>query len=167
MATIDATVGGASANSYLTNAEATVFLETHALYNTWWSEDTLQGNKLIEATRLLDEYVDWKGTINGATQALRWPRTGALNRDEQVIAADTIPEGVKRATAVFAAELLAEDRQAERDDTGIRSVSVAGAVSVNFDKTDKKKVIPESVRSIIREFGTVIGWGSQAKVVRG
>jgi hypothetical protein len=168
MATLVATVGAANANSYLTNAEAEVLLEQTPVYSVWDTKNpTEQDNALMEATRLLDEYVDWNGKIAGDTQALRWPRSEVTDPDGRAVLSTVVPTAIKTATALFAAELLSTDRQLERDDTGIRSVGVAGAVSVTFDKTDKKKVIPERVRSVVRPYGNIAGWSAISRVVRG
>ena len=133
-AVIDATVGGASANSYLTVAEADAYMETHPLFSNWDGATAQeQINALIEGTRLLDDYFSWIGDIASDTQALRWPRTNAEDPDGRAVASDIIPDPVKRATAVMGTETLLSSVQAARDDEGIHSVSVAGAVSVVFD----------------------------------
>lgn len=168
MATVDATVGGASANSYLTVDEAEVILETSALYTTWDTTNPVaQGNALIRASRMLDEYIEWYGDIVTDEQAMRWPRKNAVDPDGRTIESTVIPPAVKQGAALLAVELLVEDRQAERDDTGLHSVGVGGAVSVTFDKRDKKKVIPERVRSVLRAYGSISGFNTTSRVVRG
>lgn len=165
--TVDATPGGATANSYVTQADATLYMESHALNATWLAASGAQMDAaLVEATRLLDEYVDWSGVIVGAVQSLRWPRSDVTDRDGRAVDAATIPVDLAHATAIFATELLATNRQAEREDTGLSSVGV-GAISVSYSKQDKKKVIPESVKSMIRAYGTIVGYSSVSPVVRG
>ena len=164
---IDATAGGANANSYVTEADALTYIEPHALNGVYTDASVDQrAAALVESTRLLDEYFDWKGSIASNTQALRWPRSDVTDPDGRTVASDSIPVFLARATAIYAAELLVQNRQTDPDGEGLSSVSVAGAVSVVFDKTFKSKAIPESVLSSLRPYGSY-AQSSRVKVVRG
>lgn len=73
---IDATVGGASANSYTPLTYANALFENMLLPNTWDSavpDD--QERALMTATMWLEEY-DYVGRAATLTQALKWPRFG-------------------------------------------------------------------------------------------
>lgn len=73
---LDATIGGAAANSYITLAYANQFFEKLLLPNAWDSatpDD--QERALMTATQWLEEY-DWVGRTATLTQALKWPRFG-------------------------------------------------------------------------------------------
>ena len=57
-ATIDATIKGASANSYVTLAEANTYFETVPDSSTWTNKTDDQKNRsLISATRWIDSFV--------------------------------------------------------------------------------------------------------------
>lgn len=104
-ATIDATVGGAAANSYLTIAAADAIVETMPGTTAWATATTDQKTRaLITATRGLDTLA-WIGTPTATTQALDWPRTGAACNGTEY-PDDAIPEPVSYATFDLAEALL-------------------------------------------------------------
>ena len=73
-ATIDATLSGAAANSYVTLAAADTYFETVPDSSTWTSKTTDQKNRaLISATRWIDA-LSFYGDRCTTTQALKWPR---------------------------------------------------------------------------------------------
>jgi hypothetical protein len=84
---IDATAGGANANSYLTLAEATAIVDgfvQDADVTAWASATTDQKNRaLFTATQRLDRerYLGARATD---TQALQWPRTGVRKPDTYI-----------------------------------------------------------------------------------
>lgn len=103
-ATIDETVGGENANSYVTLAEADAFFEEQALSTAWdAAADDDKNRALISATRRLDQE-DFRGVpvnsltgkASSDTQALQWPRSGAG------FLKTVIPEPIKRATMKLA-----------------------------------------------------------------
>ena len=120
---IDATVGGASANSYLTLADAQAIIDgfvEDADVTAWASATTDQKNRaLFTATQRLDRerYLGARATD---TQALQWPRTGVRKPDTYIntyavgfpfrITTDyftdtEIPDQIKYAQVVLAAYL--------------------------------------------------------------
>lgn len=109
--TIDATVGGASANSFCTLAEAVTYLEGKMPSPATWdaaAPDT-QHRALVSATRWLTAK-DWQGLQASGDQALAWPRQYVVDpRDPDGIEFDTdvIPQLVKDATAELAALMVA------------------------------------------------------------
>jgi hypothetical protein len=117
---IDATVGGANANSYLTLADAQAIIDgfvEDADVTAWASATTDQKNRaLFTATQRLDRerYLGARATD---TQALQWPRTGVRKPDTYIntyavgfpfrITTDyftdtEIPDQIKYAQAVLA-----------------------------------------------------------------
>jgi hypothetical protein len=73
-AVIDATLSGASANSYVTLAQANTYFETVPDSSTWTSKTDDQKNRaLISATGWLDG-LTYYGDRCTTTQALKWPR---------------------------------------------------------------------------------------------
>jgi hypothetical protein len=84
---IDATVGGANANSYLTLAAAQAIIDgfvQDADVTAWASATTDQKNRaLFTATQRLDRE-RFRGARATDTQALQWPRTGVRKPDTYI-----------------------------------------------------------------------------------
>lgn len=84
---IDATVGGANANSYLTLAAAQAIIDgfvQDADVTAWASATTDQKNRaLFTATQRLDRE-RFLGARATDTQALQWPRTGVRKPDTYI-----------------------------------------------------------------------------------
>lgn len=118
--TIDATIGGANANSYLTLSDAQAIIDglvENDDVTAWASATTDQKNRaLYSATQRLDRerYLGARATD---TQALQWPRTGVRKPDTYIntytvgfpfrITADyytdtEIPDQIKKAQAELA-----------------------------------------------------------------
>ena len=155
---LDATIGGASANSYVTVAEADAYFATSFGRTAWGS--ALPANKeivLIESTRLLDLLVSWKGYVKSDTQALRWPRTYVPTIDgvdtvlESYISDSIIPKDVKNAVFELAYSLLSNGGfQASENE--LSKVKV-GPVSIDFSDTVKSNGLPKMVRDMIARWG--------------
>lgn len=157
--TLNATSGSASANSYITLADAETYFESH-LYSSDWDAET-DANKdiaLVMATRLLDNMFDWAGAQTDTTQALRWPRVGMLAANElEYVENDEIPTELKNAQCELAQALIRADRTLDSDIevNKLRALS-AGPVSLQFDVGVVAKIIPDSVyHSIPRWWGRV------------
>ena len=159
--TLDATLGGASANSYVTVAEADAYFATSFGRTAWVS--ALPANKeivLIESTRLLDLLVSWKGYVKSDTQALRWPRTYVPNIDgryngvgtiESYISDSIVPKDIKNAVFELAYSLLSNGGfQASENE--LSKVKV-GPVSIDFSDTVKSNGLPKMVRDMIARWG--------------
>ena len=75
--TLDATLSGATSNSYLVMATALQIAQNVPGGGDWAAKDEEVRNlSLIQATRWL-ETIDYGGTRCKATQRLKWPRSGA------------------------------------------------------------------------------------------
>lgn len=111
MATIDATVGGADANAFVTIAACETYFDERlhvALWSAASADDKIRA--VIMATRDISR-LDFVGLRVTATQALSWPREYAPNPDtsgydDQWYEDDIIPERVKYATMELALEYL-------------------------------------------------------------
>ena len=151
--TLTATAGHASANTYLTVTDANTYHEGH-LYASTWNDATLTQKEqaLVWATRILDSQCLWVGVIASDTQALRWPRVSAYDRDGRLLANDTIPDAVEQATAELARHLITADRTApESTERAVKRVK-AGGVEVEFvnGTSPTALVIPDAVFDLIR-----------------
>ena len=104
-ATIDATLQGASANSYVTLAEANAYFETTPDESTWTNKTDDQKNRaIISATRFINDF-EFYGERCTTTQALKWPRK-EYKVDGVKIDCTFIPQPVKTATFELAHSLL-------------------------------------------------------------
>ena len=108
--TIVATVGSASANSFVTLAEAATYMEARLNATSWESTATTdQKNRaLVEATRELSARV-WLGERTDTTQALSWPREWVVNPDSPTsdyYDNNVVPQRLKDATCELAFEFI-------------------------------------------------------------
>lgn len=108
--TIDETVGGASANSYVTLAEADTFMESRLNASTWETDATTdnQNRALVEATRQITLLI-WDGRRVDDTQALSWPRQLARDPDDpnyDYFSSTVVPQRVKDATMELAFQYI-------------------------------------------------------------
>jgi hypothetical protein len=111
--TITATVGSASANSFVTEAEQIAYMATRGNASTWTTvtgATCTEAEKvaIIEATRELSA-LRWRGYRVDDTQALSWPRYGVANPDSpsgSEFATDVVPVVVKHATCELAFQLV-------------------------------------------------------------
>ncbi len=164
MATLNATAKSASANSYLTLAEANTYMETVRPVDeqTWLKQSEPTRERLLMlATRTIDDHFKFIGSKSAtSTQALQWPRSGVprdgkwsgnyySNFDQ-----DEIPQVIKNATAELARHMVDSDKFAEPDGSGIKQLAVGG-INLTFNEDDRqaKGVIPSHVYSMLRKYG--------------
>jgi len=115
-ATIDATLKGASANSYVTLAEANTYFETVPDSSTWDDKTDDQKNRaIISATRWIDA-LSFYGDRCTETQALKWPRED-YKVDGIAWVCTAIPASIKVATYELA-RAFANDTDAITGSTG-------------------------------------------------
>ena len=161
---LDATVAGASANSYLTQAEGTTFLEDSRLYVTDWTDASSddKDRALIWATYILDRYMEWDGFKRTREQALRWPRSGAFDADGESINFDIIPELLKQGAADLALELLKEDRLVDPEILGLGiDKAKVGPLSIEVNDSEVKGYIPDYVLANLASLGSLGGHASR------
>lgn len=142
-----------NSNSYATATETTTYFEGH-LFASKWTASTTKDEALVHATRLLDAHIIWKGTVADHDQALGWPRFGVLTKDNILIDGDVVPPALKNATAELALILLDGDRSGDKDGVGLKSLKV-DVIELEFDKGDKKSVIPSVAFDLINDLGFI------------
>ena len=121
--TIDATVGGASANSYITLSDANSTIEGLIIdddVQAWISATDDNKNRALFTAAVRGDRERFLGARVTSTQALQWPRTGVRKPDTYIntyatgfpfrISTDyftdtEIPEQVKKAQAILAVYL--------------------------------------------------------------
>ena len=115
-ATIDATLKGENANSYVTLAEANTYFQTVPSSTTWDDKTDDQKNRaLISATRWIDT-LNFYGDRCDNGQALSWPRND-YHVDRVELVCTSIPTDIKYATYELA-RALANDTDAVTGNTG-------------------------------------------------
>jgi hypothetical protein len=174
--TLVETAGSPSANSYATVAEAEAYHETRLHSSTWnvGTETPAKTQALIWSTRLLDQHFEWFGRIASSTQALRWPRAGAYDRDGRLLSSSTIPTDVKNATAELARLLIDGDRSgdASADASAITGLKL-GSLEIDYagdGATVSTDVIPSAVVAMLANLGTykdAPGTGGAISLMRG
>ena len=115
-ATIDATIKGANANSYVTLAEANTYFETVPNSTHWDNKtDDKKNRALIAATRWIDSFVYYGDRCDDG-QALKFPRNN-YQVDGVELACSKIPQNIKYAQYELA-RALANDTDAITGTTG-------------------------------------------------
>lgn len=108
---IDATVGGASANSFVTLVQAQAYMSARLNSGAWDNATPDQQNRsLVSATQELS-MLDWASRRATTTQALSWPRWFVQNPDAANFAVNyylstIIPDRVMNATCELAFQFL-------------------------------------------------------------
>lgn len=107
VSTLDATVGGASSNTYQSQTTADQYFADRLDATAWTgaSSDS-KDQALLMATRRLEQE-SWEGGKSDTDQALAWPRYGTVDRDGFYQDSDAIPTEIVRAQAELALALLA------------------------------------------------------------
>ena len=119
-ATINATIKGENANSYVTLTEANSYFETVPDSTTWDNKTDDQKNRsLIAACRWIDSLV-YEGDRCDDGQALKWPRNN-YHVDRVELVCTTIPNGIKYAQYELA-RALANDTEAITGNKGTDGV---------------------------------------------
>lgn len=167
---LDATVGGTASNSYLTESEASTYLEENRLFTTAWTSADYETRvkALIWATKILDTSYDWVGAKQEYEQALRWPRSGAIDPDGDAYLNDEIPQPLKDAVSELALSLLAKDRTLDPP-LAIAGISHAkvGSIEVTVDSMNLEELLPDYVKTLLSDLGDLKGFiGRGSKTLR-
>ena len=173
--TVVATVGSATANSYVTVAATTTYLNERLNTGEWTTAvDAADGKPeraLIMATRRIDDE-RFRGepvspltdveSGTSATQALKWPRYGTFNDAGWAFDNDEIPLGVQRATMELALHYLNEGDTDALADTGLkgfRNVKV-GPLDITPVSGFRAGALPDVVVRLLRP--VLAGGGSMS-----
>ena len=142
--TFDATLGGASANSYISVETADDYFAMRVHADNWDAASTATKQKvLMDATRRLDR-IEYTGEKTADTQALEWPRTGVTLRDETID--DEIPARILDAVCELALAVLNSNIDTGVPE-GVQSFTVGG-VSVALSGPSSSSFPPEVDRLI-------------------
>ena len=147
---VETGAGDPYANSYVSLEYARSYFVGRRLHSSAWTAATTE-NKLIalkQASFALDNEFIWKGTPLTETQALGWPRTGALDRYKVERGTASVPREVKDATCELAMYLLAEDRLVGASGVGLKRLRV-DVIELEFDKSQAPETFPAFVARML------------------
>ena len=154
-AVIDATVGGASANSYGTQQEATTYFTEQSTSAAWGGATSdQQVRALITATRRIDESA-FRGSKATTAQALQFPRCDVPDPDGSrgaFLGTISIPARLKRAQFKLAYEILAGTYGG--GPTGLEPFArvVLGPLQVETRDGQNADALPDNVRREIQPY---------------
>ena len=144
--------------SYLTVEEATELLTNTIGAESWLSlTESNKNASLIQASFLIDSNFDWFGSITDPAQELRWPRTGAVDRDGRQIPSDTVPNLIKYAVALMALHLT-KAGGISTVATNLKSLKV-GPISLSMDSNESiaSRIVPKMIVSLLNTLGFYTG----------
>jgi hypothetical protein len=142
-----------NSNSYCTLAAGDTYHEERLHVTDWTgATDDDKNRGLVQATRMLDELVDWDGSKVDEDQALRWPRHNVRGPDHFSIDDASIPKFLREATAEMARLLIAGDRGADSDTSGFTRIKV-DVIELEIDKSDRQDTLPDSVWEMVKAYG--------------
>ncbi len=174
-ATINATVKGENANSYVTLTEANDYFDTSPDSSTWTNKtDDQKKRALISATRWIDTFVFYGDRCDDG-QALKFPRNN-YQVDGVELACSKIPNNIKYAQYELA-RALANDTDAITGTTGKEgniSEAKLGDLEVKFNTTSQNTGSVNNIMDVYPWLQSYLGAymlggaGSyQVRVVRG
>lgn len=154
---LDTTITGVNANSYVTLAEASTYFAARLNSSVFTAASSAtQETAAKHATRTLDYWVDWVGYRATEEQALRFPRYDVEDPDGYVFDSDIIPDWLKDATNELMIYMMESDRTAEPDTKGFKELAV-GSLKLVIDKEDRDSitVLPDTVLAIVEPYGEI------------
>jgi hypothetical protein len=171
---LDATVGGAQANSYATRAEATAYFTDRHGASEWGasSDDTLKDQCLMSATWRLDQEVA-RGQKSTTAQRLAWPRSYVEDPDVPVggtsvyLDGATLPRRLKEATYELALVLFrtSGDYFKSKPLADFSQLSVAGVFLQPSPNATPSGALPDTVARLL---DGLVRWSSgSVRLVRG
>ena len=150
---LDATVGTDTANSYVTEAEAEVYMDDRS-YASAWSTFADKSKLLITSSSFIDWYLKFKGTKATSAQSMQWPRLGAVRPDGVYVDSTIIPREVKIAVCEMALSSLESDRTDEDPLAGISQLKVSSlSITAGPSKPNQtnRPVIPPKIHKILSD----------------
>lgn len=149
---LDATVGGATSNSFVTLTEYNAYLTDHPYGSAALAmSEAAKTSHLIMAGRILNAQC-YEGTAASITQSMTFPRIGLTNRNGYGLTADVVPAEMKYAQMELALILSrsATDPtlQSEAAVQGLTRIK-AGSIELEFKGEIEYSSLPASVRGLI------------------
>ena len=156
-----ATIASPDANSYVTEAEATLYF-AERMHSSKWDAIVDKASSLITASRMLDWNLTFNGTPATDDQSMKFPRVDLIRMDGRSVSSTIIPLEVKYATFELALAFADKDRSADNSLSGIEQVKAGPlfvkATPAGYDSTNIS-LIPNHIRHILIDFITSSGIG--------
>jgi hypothetical protein len=165
---LDPTVGGASANSYASLAEADAFMGDRLNADAWTEagevSPPIQEAALITAARRLDQE-PWAWSKASTDQALEFPRAGQTDKNGTSVDTDGVPTWLKNAQIELALAMLGEDLL---ENTGLEGMKRVKVDVLEFEPVAGARAgaLPANVRRYFPE-GAVQGSAVTFGILRG
>lgn len=150
---IDATIGGANSNSYVSLAEAETYFSGRLNADAWnnAATDDIKNRALAMATQRID-FESFIGSRVTSTQALKWPRTDLPYFDGVTYSSAEIPTDIKKATYELALYMLSKDMSAADGNDAYDSIKV-GPINIDFaDSQPSNNKLPPFVMRLLDQF---------------
>jgi len=146
---IDATVGGASTNSYLSLEEMEDIIHQRPFHGAWdkINKDDEKKAALVWATRILS-HLKWDGLITYEDQAQAFPRSGLYDFNHREYLKTAYPEWIKIACSELTFINATKDILADSDTVGFKAIKV-GSLSMTIDTEYKQDLIPTYIMDAI------------------
>lgn len=164
---VETGVGLANANSYADVAFADQYFSSHPFYADAWADlDTSKkAFLLISASADLDAMFNWKGNPSSTTQGLRWPRTNVYSVDDVLIARNSIPLNLRKATCEQARYLSSTESNPDASvDTGGVTELKVDVITLKFGDSTSTKAVPKGASRWLRGLGGLYGASRVRKV---
>lgn len=149
---LDATIGGATANSYITQDNAQLYFDDRLDTDLWELaivEDNADAALMMACARI--DALEFAGYPSSSAQALQWPRTGLTTRNGVTIPSTTIPTEIQAAQCELALALLADPGLSLAGDlTAFEQVSL-GTLSVT-PKSGSAGMLPQTIKRMLAPF---------------
>lgn len=148
--TIISTPGAIDANSYVTLAEADIYLEASLNAESWTAlDDERKKAALAHAARLI-ESLRFGGLKSTATQSLEWPREGVFDRNGYYV--NGVPSKLKDAQCEIAIwELNEPDRLAGRFE--LETMEAVKIGPINYNVAPGAPVLPSYITNMLMAIG--------------
>lgn len=153
---LDATVGGVSANSFLTVSRANLLVQEGRVDDSEWSDagESKRAAALVEATQLLSASFEWNGSRTDSTQALPWPRKSVVV-DGVTVDSSTIPRAIEEAVLDIAFRALknSDTQSGELQTLGLAALQVDVIKLEAQDAPVKVDAIPDRLQFLLSGYG--------------
>ena len=153
---LDATIGGASANSYITVADADLYFTDRYSSDEWDAlGDEVKAKLLVTASLQLDWRVDWIGVKQTVEQAMEWPRVDVACMEPLygTVEAPALPPILSKAVCELAVYLVEYgDPSALNDLDAIRLSRLS--IDFNEDKKSGTDLVPDFLCAMLSSIGS-------------
>lgn len=149
---INSTPGDIAADSYVSLAEAGAYFAAAFNRQVWGTlTEELREGLLKSATRYIDQFMRFYGSMTSETQALKFPRTGCYDEEGNTIPVDEIPNRLKQAVLELAWHLQTTGDLRFSGSTRNR-VKVA-VIDIQFKSSGNDLGIPDYIENMMSAFG--------------